>query len=108
MVQAVSRVPTALLHTYGTRKADEILKTLAAWLAGYHLKHGHHTCTRETLAQTYNPMFHALPSTPGAWAAAPELGRVWPLTPGDLLLIKRQHEALTQVRSHIGHTIQAR
>ena len=68
---------------------------LAAWVGGYHLNRGHNTCTRETLAQVYNPMFHALPSTPGAWAAAPALEREWPLTPGDLLLIKRQHDALT-------------
>ena len=64
-------------------------------MGGYHLNHGHNTCTRETLAQVYNPMFHALPPTPGAWAAVPALEREWPLTPGDLVLIKRQHDALT-------------
>ncbi len=95
VVQAVSRVPEALLQAYRTRRADDILKILAAWLAGYHLNRGHNTCTRETLAQVYNPMFHALPPTPGAWVAAPELEREWPLTPGDLLLIKRQQDVLT-------------
>ena len=98
VVQAVARVPAALLHAYGTRKADEILQALAVWLAGYHLNRGHRACTRETLAQVYNPMFQALPPMPGAWTAAPELERAWPLTPGDLLLIKRQHDVLTLAR----------
>jgi len=71
---------------------------LAAWVAGYHLNSGHSTCTRETLAQVYNSMFHALPPTPGAWAAAPALEREWPCTPGDLLLIKRQHDVLALAR----------
>jgi hypothetical protein len=95
VVQAVSRVPEALLQAYRTRRADEILKILAAWLAGYHLNRGHNTCTRETLVQVYNPMFHALSPTPGAWVAAPELEQEWPLTLGDLLLIKRQQDVLT-------------
>ena len=95
VMQAVARVPEALVQAYRTRRADEVVKMLAAWVGGYHLNRGHNTCTRETLAQVYNPMFHALPSTPGAWAAAPALEREWPLTPGDLLLIKRQHDALT-------------
>ena len=98
VMQAVARVPEALLQAYRTRRADEVVKMLAAWVGGYHLNRGHNTCTRETLAQVYNPMFHALPSTPGAWAAAPALEREWPLTPGDLLLIKRQHDALTLTR----------
>jgi hypothetical protein len=98
VMQAVARVPEALLQAYCTRRADEIVKVLAAWVGGYHLNHGHNTCTRETLTQAYNPIFQALPSTPGAWAAAPALERKWPLTPGDLLLIKRQHDALTLTR----------
>jgi hypothetical protein len=98
VMQAVARVPEVLLHAYRTRRADEIVKVLAAWVGGYHLNHGHNTCTRETLAQVYNPIFQALPSTPGAWAAAPALEREWPLTPGNLLLIKRQHDALTLAR----------
>src|SRR5712692_269376 len=98
VVQALARVPEALLHAYATRRADDILKILAAWVAGYHLNRGHDTCTRETLAQVYNPMFHALPLTPGAWAAAPALEREWPCTPGDLLLIKRQHDVLALAR----------
>ena len=97
-MQAVARVPEALLQAYRTRRADAVVKMLAAWVGGYHLNRGHNTCTRATLAQVYNPMFHALPSTPGAWAAAPALEREWPLTPGDLLLIKRQHDALTLAR----------
>ena len=98
VMQAVARVPEALLQAYRTRRADAVVKMLAAWVGGYHLNRGHNTCTRETLAQVYNPMFHALPPTPGAWAAAPALERKWPLTPGDLLLIKRQHDALTLAR----------
>jgi hypothetical protein len=98
VMQAVARVPEALLQAYRSRRVDDIVKMLAAWVGGYHLNRGHNGCSRETLAQVYNPMFHALPSTPGAWAAAPELEREWPLTPGDLLLIKRQHEALTLAR----------
>jgi hypothetical protein len=102
VMQVVARVPEALLQAYRTRRADEIVKVLAAWVGGYHLNHGHNTCTRETLAQVYNPIFQALSSTPGAWAAAPTLERKWPLTPGDLLLIKRQHDALTLT----GHLIE--
>jgi hypothetical protein len=98
VMQAVAHVPEALLQAYRTRRADAVVQMLAAWVGGYHLNHGHNTCTRETLAQVYNPMFHALPSTPGAWVAAPALEREWPLTPGDLLLIKRQHDALTLAR----------
>jgi hypothetical protein len=98
VIQAVARVPAALLQAYRTRRADEVVKMLAAWVGGYHLNRGHNTCTRETLAQVYNPMFHALPPTPGAWAAVPALEREWPLTPGDLLLIKRQHDALALAR----------
>jgi len=98
VMQAVAHVPEALLQAYRTRRADAVVKMLAAWVGGYHLNRGHNTCTRETLVQVYNPLFHALPSTPGAWAAAPALEREWPLTPGDLLLIKRQHEALTLAR----------
>ena len=98
VVQAVARVPEALLQAYRTRRADDIVTILAAWVGGYHLNHGQSTCTRETLAQVYNPMFLTLPSTPGAWAAAPALEREWPLTPGDLLLIKRQHDVLTLAR----------
>jgi hypothetical protein len=98
VMQAVARVPEALLHAYRTRRTDAIVQILAGWVGGYHLNRGHSTCTRATLAQVYNPMFQALPSTPGAWAAAPALEREWPLTPGDLLLIKRQHEALTLAR----------
>jgi hypothetical protein len=98
VMQAVARVPEALLQAYRTRRADAVVKMLAAWVGGYHLNRGHNTCTRETLAQVYNPMFHALPATPGAWAAAPALEREWPLTPGDLLLIKRQHDALALAR----------
>src|SRR5262249_26119328 len=96
-----ARVPEALLHAYGSRRVDEIVKMLAAWVGGYHLNRGHNTCTRETLAQVYNPMFHTLPSTPGAWAATPAMERKWPLTPGDVLLIKRQHDALTLARDLI-------
>jgi len=77
------------------------VKILAAWVGGYHLNRGYNICTRETLAQVYNPMFHALPPTSGAWAAAPALEREWPLTPGDLLLIKRQHDVLTLARDLI-------
>ena len=98
VMQAVAHVPEALLQAYRTRRADAVVKMLSAWVGGYHLNHGHNTCTRETLAQVYNPMFHALPSTPGAWVAAPALEREWPLTPSDLLLIKRQHDALTLAR----------
>jgi hypothetical protein len=98
VIQALARVPEALLHAYRTRRTDDIAKMLAAWVGGYHLNRGYNACTRETLAQIYNPIFHALPSTPGAWAAAPALERQWPLTPGDLLLIKRQHDALTLAR----------
>jgi hypothetical protein len=101
VMQAVARVPSALLQAYRTRRADEVVKMLAAWVGGYHLNRGHSTCTRETLAQLYNPLFHALSSTPGAWSAAPALEREWPLTPGDLLLIKRQHDALTVARQLI-------
>jgi len=97
-MQAVARVPAALLQAYSTHRADEVVKMLAAWVGGYHLNRGHNTCTRETLTQVYNPMFHTLPPTPGVWAAAPALEREWPLTPGDLLLIKRQHDALTLAR----------
>jgi hypothetical protein len=98
VMQALARVPEALVHAYHTRRTGDIVKMLAAWVGGYHLNRGHNTCTRETLAQVYNPIFHALPSAPGAWAAAPTLERQWPLTPGDLLLIKRQHDALTLAR----------
>lgn len=101
VVQALSRVPPTLLHAYGARKADEILHALAAWLAGYHVNRGHAICTRETLARVYSPMFQALSVTPGAWAAAPELERAWPLTPGDLVLLKRQHDVFTLARQLI-------
>src|SRR5262249_60593448 len=73
VMQAVARVPEALLHVYATRRVDEIVKMLAAWVGGYHLNRGHNLCTRETLAQVDNPMFHALPPTPGAWTAAATL-----------------------------------
>jgi hypothetical protein len=98
VMQAVARVPEALMQAYRTHRTDAVVKMLAAWVGGYHLNRGHNTCTRETLAQVYNPMFHTLPSTPGAWAAAPALEQEWPLTPGDLLLIKRQHDALALAR----------
>jgi len=98
IMQAVASLPPVFLHAYRRRRADDLLKVLAAWLAGYHLNQGHQTCTRETLSQVYNPMFQALAPTPGAWVAAPELAREWPLTPGDLLLIKRQRDILTLAR----------
>jgi hypothetical protein len=101
VMHAVARVPAALLQAYRIRRAEAVVKMLAAWVGGYHLNRGHSICTRETLAQVYNPLFHALPPTPGAWAAAPALEREWPLTPGDLVLIKRQHDALTLARQLI-------
>src|SRR4030095_16636313 len=49
VMQAVARVPAALLQAYRTRRADEVVKMLAAWVGGYHFNRGHNTCTREAL-----------------------------------------------------------
>lgn len=101
IVQATSYVPEGLLQAYEHKRPQDILHVLASWLGGQPRHQGQQAWTRDTLVQLYNPMFQALPVTPGAWAPEPELARRWPLTPDDLRLIQRQHDVLLLARQLI-------
>ncbi|MGE3536766.1 MAG: hypothetical protein AB7N91_04910 [Candidatus Tectimicrobiota bacterium] len=101
VVQHTTHVPEALVQAYAHKRPDAILKVLASWVGGYHLSLGHQHCTRDTLVQTYNPMFQALPGEPAAWSAEISLAQRWPLRPADVRLLRQQHDVLLLTRQLI-------